>query len=253
MEAAVKAARSAPLPRYPFFGGVAARWSSLCRVLTYGGFLCAAATAVADDLRFVAPLGGSLNVPVVSLKEARFVSTTHQQYDFSCGSAAVATLLTHHYGWRVEESQVFQAMFERGDREKIRREGFSMLDMKQYLDSKGFQASGVETTLDQLAKAKIPGIVLINENGYTHFVVIKGLHADEVLIGDPAAGTRIVKRAELERSWINNIALVVVTNTQLARFDRNEDWRIRPKAPLRDSLEGNAADVLLLRRGPLDF
>ncbi len=253
MEAAVKATTGTRSPRHPLSGGAAIRWPSLCKALTYGGFLCAAATAVADDLRFVAPLGGSLSVPVVSLKEARFISTTHQQYDFSCGSAAVATLLTHHYGWRVEESQIFQAMFERGDREKIRREGFSMLDMKQYLDSKGFQASGVETTLDQLAKAKIPGITLINENGYTHFVVVKGLRAGEVLIGDPAVGTRIVKRDEFERSWINNIALVIVTHTQLARFDRNEDWRIRPKAPLRDSLDGNAADVLLLRRGPLDF
>ena len=34
---------------------------------------------------------------LVSFRERRFVSTIRQRYDFSCGSAAIATLLTHHY------------------------------------------------------------------------------------------------------------------------------------------------------------
>ncbi len=232
--------------RRPFFTPVAAALVSACA-------LCAATAVSASELRFIAPLGGNVSVPVVSMKEARFVSTTHQQYDFSCGSAAVATLLSHHYGWRVDEAQVFQAMFERGDREKIRREGFSMLDMKQYLDRRGFQASGVETSLDALARASMPGIALINENGYAHFVVIKGLRDGEVLIGDPAAGTRVVDRGEFERAWLNSIVLVIVNRTELARFNSAEDWRVRPRAPLRSGLNEDVADMQLLRRGPLDF
>jgi predicted double-glycine peptidase len=191
-----------------------------------------ATTAFADDLRLVAPLGGNLTVPTVSLKEARFVATLRQQYDFSCGSAAVATLLTHHYGWKVEESTVFQAMFEHGNRDKIRREGFSMLDMKRYMDSRGFATDGVEATLDELAKAKLPAIVLIKENGYAHFVVIKGVRPGQVVIGDPAMGTRVLARKDFERVWMNNILLVVTNRTDQARFNRAEDWRVRPRAPL---------------------
>ena len=83
---------------------------------------------------------GGFAARVVSVKEARFTTTVHQQYDFSCGSAAVATLLTHHYGMPVTEREVFAQMFERGDQAKIRKHGFSMLDMKRYLESRGLQA-----------------------------------------------------------------------------------------------------------------
>lgn len=213
-----------------------------------------ATASLADNLNLVAPLGGSMNVPAVSMKQTRFISTLHQQYDFSCGSAALATLLSHHYGQKVDEATVFQTMFERGDREKIRREGFSMLDMKLYLDSKGFNATGVEATLDELDKAKVPAIALINENGYAHFVVIKGLRPGEVLIGDPAAGTRVVPRVDFERHWMNNILLVVSNRVELARFNQDVDWRVRPKAPLRSGVNGGGVDLQLLQqRSLVDF
>src|SRR4029077_10081261 len=65
-----------------------------------------------------------------SLLDSRFKNVVRQHYDFSCGSAAVATLLTYNYGHPVEEMNVLNAMYEAGDKAKIRREGFSLLDMK---------------------------------------------------------------------------------------------------------------------------
>lgn len=213
-----------------------------------------AAAVLADELQFIAPLGGTLSVPTVSMKERRFVSTLRQQYDFSCGSAAVATLLTHHYGWKVAESAVFQSMFEHGNQDKIRREGFSMLDMKRYLDSRGFDTSGVEATLEQLAKVRIPAIALINENGYAHFVVIKGVRDSDVLVGDPAMGTRVIARADFERYWINNILLVVGNRKEVARFNRDEDWRVRPRAPLRAGQDNAASGIHMVpKRSLVDF
>ena len=58
--------------------------------------------------------------------------------------------------------------------------------MKRYLAAHGFEADGFEQPLDKLDEARVPAIVLINENGYHHFVVVKGVQADRVLIGDPA-------------------------------------------------------------------
>ena len=100
------------------------------------------ATVQADTLELAGIGGARYAVKVTSLKEARFKATTQQQYDFSCGSAAVATILTHHYGYPVSEQAVFEEMFTRGNQEKIRREGFSLLDMKTYLSAHGFQADG---------------------------------------------------------------------------------------------------------------
>src|SRR3974390_1210088 len=83
-------------------------------------------------------MGGDFTIPVRSLKQQRQARTLIQKCDFSCGSAAVATLLTHHFNYPVTEQQVFTWMYENGDQEKIHREGFSLLDMKRYLATLGF-------------------------------------------------------------------------------------------------------------------
>lgn len=200
-------------------------------------------------------LGGtSYAVAVTSLKAARFSSTIRQQYDFSCGSAAIATLLTHQYGRQVDEVAVFRHMYERGDQAKIRREGFSMLDMKLYLDALGLRAEGVKVTLDELAAVKIPAIALVRENGYSHFVVVKGVRGGRVVIGDPALGTRVLERREFEKAWSNGILLVINSRLEQALFNAERDWRVRPAAPVGYSEgAGNRMDLRLLQRGPMDF
>ena len=121
----------------------------------------ASGAATAAELTFPTDVVGPYTLRVTSLKEARHLTTLRQQYDFSCGSAALATLLTHHYGRTTTEQQVFIDMFNTGDQAKIRKEGFSLLDMKRYLANHGFQADGFEAPLDALVKVGIPGIALV--------------------------------------------------------------------------------------------
>lgn len=212
-------------------------------------------TGLADAAKVqFAGIGGGFSVPVVTMKETRFYSTLRQQYDFSCGSAAVATLLTHQYGVPVNEATVFQAMYERGDQVKIRREGFSLLDIKRFLAAHGFAADGFAQPLDKLAEAGLPAIVLINDKGYHHFVVVKGMRDGRVLIGDPATGTRAVDRASFEASWVNRILFVIHNRKELARFNQDVDWSAAPRAPLaasvpRDGLGG----ITLPKFGANDF
>jgi uncharacterized protein len=198
--------------------------------------------------------GGDVVMPVTSMRQARLASTLLQQYDFSCGSAAIATLLTHHYASPVSEASVFEQMYRNGDQQKIRREGFSLLDMKRFLQSRGFESDGFEQPLDKLVEARIPAIVLINESGYLHFVVVKGLRGERVLIGDPANGTRAVTRTAFMASWQSGLLFVVHNRMETARFNLAADWQAAPQAPLaagvkRDSLSG----VTLSKHGPGDF
>ncbi len=221
----------------------------LCLALSAG-----AASVPAQGLHLPAPGAGDVSLPVTSLRQARVASTLLQKYDFSCGSAAIATLLTHHYGHPVSEQAVFQEMYARGDQQKIQREGFSLLDMKNFLATRGFQADGFELPLEKLNEARIPAIVLINENGYFHFVVVKGLQADRVLIGDPSQGTRALPRPAFDALWTTRLLFVVHNRMESARFNLATDWRVAPRAPLgsgvhRDSLAGNALPKL----GPGDF
>jgi len=177
--------------------------------------------------------GGGITVNVTSKKESQFRSTMRQRYDYSCGSAALATLLSSGYEDAVSEGAVFQKMYEKGNKEKIRRDGFSLLDMKGYLESEGYQADGFRISLDKLAELGVPAITVLDLKGYKHFVVVKGLTAKEVLVSDPAVGTTVMARPHFEAMW-NGILFLIRNRKNVAMnyFNLKADWQVRTKAPI---------------------
>lgn len=203
---------------------------------------------------FVLPGGVNVRVPVTSMRQRALTGTLLQQYDFSCGSAALATLLSHHYGHQVTEQEVLREMFAKGDQQKIQKEGFSMLDMKRYLASLGYEADGFQQPLQKLAEARLPAIVLVNESNYHHFVVVKGLRNGLVLFGDPARGIRAMPKADFEKFWVGGLLFVIHNRTQQARFNQVAEWRAVPRAPLAAgiTLDGMAGTGLP-KHGPGDF
>lgn len=207
------------------------------------------------DVVELALSNSSFSVQVSSLKERQFRHTIRQKYDFSCGSAALATLLTHHYRFPASEQDVFTAMYQTGDKAKIQRLGFSMADMKQYLGRQGFEADGYSLSLDAFAELGVPAIALININGYNHFVVIKGVRGDSVLVGDPALGIRAFSRSAFEGMW-TKVVLLVLDHKDVASptYNRPADWNIVEKAPLDEALYREAFNSwVLMMRGPNDF
>jgi predicted double-glycine peptidase len=208
-----------------------------------------ASPAVAATLEVRGSQDGGFATQAVSVKEARFTRTLRQQYDFSCGSAAVATLLRFHYGLPVGERDVFNSMFQRGDQAKIRKLGFSMLDMKRYLERLGFKADGYELPVERLETEKVPAIVLLSERNYKPIVVVKGVYRGRVLIGDPAMGTRAISLERFERLRANHILFVITTKREDARFNEADDWRVAPGAPLHLAIERQRMlDTLPVRR-----
>ncbi|HEX5380487.1 MAG TPA: C39 family peptidase [Phenylobacterium sp.] len=166
------------------------------------------------------------------MREIPFRTVVRQQYDYSCGSAALATLLRHHYGLDVNEAEVFAAMYEHGDQAKIQKVGFSLLDMKRYLEAHGMAADGYRATFDQLAAAKAPALVVVRVGNYRHFVVVKGVRSDEVLIGDPALGLKVYSRAEFMRIWNGVVFAIHAGSKTTAAYNREEEWRPWAVAPL---------------------
>ncbi|WP_144820567.1 C39 family peptidase [Marinobacter piscensis] len=177
---------------------------------------------------------GGLEVSVESFQARKFSSVFRQQYDFSCGSAAIASLLTFHYQFEVSEADVFRNMFALADPEKVQREGFSMLDMKRYLASEGYQADGFRLPLGGLRQqVRLPVIALVTVDGYRHFVLIKGISRDEVLVGDPARGLKVYSRVEFEQYW-DGTAFVIRSHMRQGRsgFITDGDWPSIATAPL---------------------
>jgi predicted double-glycine peptidase len=198
--------------------------------------------------------GQTYRLHISTLKEVKYRNTMHQKYDFSCGSAAVATLLTYQYGYPVNEQAVFEQMYAHGDRQKISKQGFSLLDIKLYLESLGFQADGFHADLAQLQRANLPAIVLIEDRGYHHFVVIKGVRYGRVLLGDPARGTRAIPVDRFDGLWKNGLVFVIHNRRELAHFNADSDWRSAPLAPLGTGVDRRGLDGITLHKyGPGDI
>lgn len=215
---------------------------------------CAVMAAAAADMDVRVPVSGAYRMRVTSLKEARFRTTIPQQFDFSCGSAATATLLTFQYGHPVSEQDVFVRMYTYGDQARIRKEGFSLLDMRRYLQSQGFEADGFDLPLEKLQEEGVPAIVLLNDRGYRHFVVVKGLKNGRVLLGDPARGTRAMPKSRFEALWDNRVLFVIHNRRAQARFNQPQDWRTAPPAPLDVGLHRDGLrNIAVPRRGPGDI
>ncbi len=145
-----------------------------------------------------------------SLLEIRQENVVVQEWDTSCGAAALATLLKYQHGLDVSEKQIAEGMLRRTDPLKVKvRGGFSLLDLKRYADASGLQGTGyMEVQFEQLIDMA-PAIVPIVTRGYPHFVVVRG-HADgKVLIADPAFGNRTMDLHAFERAWQANIAFIV--------------------------------------------
>ena len=202
--------------------------------------ICGAVAFVVFGLGSAASAGdivfstGSANVrvPTKSMAERKFERVVRQQFDFSCGSAALATLLTYHYNLETSETDAFQAMWAVGDQDRIRKLGFSLLEMKSYLQELGLLADGFQLSLPRIQEIGVPGIALIDVKGYKHFVVVKGITEESVLIGDPSAGQFSMSREVFEERW-DGIILFIRSDVSLGKmsFNRAVDWAYAPTSP----------------------
>lgn len=175
---------------------------------------------------------GHLTYHVTSYSELRYMTTVKQQYDFSCGSAAVATLLSFHYEHPVTEDDVFKAMYANANKELVRKAGFSLLDIKQYLASIGYDADGYRLSLDSLQQIGVPAITLLNDDGYKHFVLIKGIGEHYVMLGDPAKGGRLMSREDFTARW-NEVMFVIKNKKSVGTkyFNSEKELSLLAAAP----------------------
>lgn len=146
--------------------------------------------------------------PVKSLLELRHDKVVIQEWDLSCGAAALATILNYQYDHPVSEKDIARGLMSRREYienpELVRiREGFSLLDLKRYVDSHGYRGIGYGklTSADLVKKAPI--LVPVNFLGYNHFVVFRGFMKDRVLLADPAWGNRTMLHEDFESAWID--------------------------------------------------
>jgi predicted double-glycine peptidase len=155
--------------------------------------------------------GLRLNAEVRSMLEIRENQVVRQRWDYSCGSAALSTVLTYHLNDPTPESAVVVSILRRTDPVRVRsRGGFSLLDLKHYLGRRGYASTGyAELDLDDLAEFTVPAIVPVSLKGYDHFVVFLGRYGDRVVLADPAFGNLTMSTSRFMELWKGGIGFVV--------------------------------------------
>jgi predicted double-glycine peptidase len=145
--------------------------------------------------------------PVKSLLEMRHDRVTIQAWDLSCGAAALTTILKHQFDDPLSERDIAKGLIGRNkyvDNPSLvkAQQGFSLLDLKKYVDARGYLGIGYgKLELEHLID-RAPIIVPVRHNGYNHFVVFRGIRGNRVLVADPAWGNRTLTVDEFEDEWL---------------------------------------------------
>ena len=152
-------------------------------------------------------------IVVKPLAEQQFKNIIHQAYDYSCGSAALTTVLNGYLGRQFSERQVMDGLLKFGETEKIvQRRGFSLLDMKRLTTALGHPSGGYKGKFDDLKKLDHPAIVPIHYGGFKHFVVVKKYKEGRIFVADPALGNISFPEERFKQIWDNNVMFIVFPN-----------------------------------------
>lgn len=141
--------------------------------------------------------------------------TIKQEYDYSCGSAALATLLNFYLGEDLDERQVINGMLKYGNKEMIvKRRAFSFLDMKKFVDALGYIGAGYKAEIKDLEELQVPGIVPVKLYGYRHFTVFKGFYDGHVFLSDPWRGNISFTKSDFIKAWYQNVVFIAHPNNK---------------------------------------
>jgi predicted double-glycine peptidase len=152
---------------------------------------------------------------IQSLKEIREMAVVMQRWETSCAAAALATVLTYGFNDPVSERHIVAKMLQKTEPTKVKaRGGFSLLDMKRFVDERGYVGEAYQyLSLDDLKLFHAP-IVPINVHGFNHYVVLNAINDREVLLADPAFGNRRMSLTRFKEVWLNGLVFVVTPQSR---------------------------------------
>ncbi|WP_165670991.1 C39 family peptidase [Metapseudomonas otitidis] len=149
-------------------------------------------------------------VNIEPMSQLQFRNVIRQAYDYSCGSAALTSLLDYYLGRNLQERQVMEGLLRYGEADKIvERRGFSLLDMKRFVTALGYKSGGFRAEFEDLEKLEHPALVPIHYGGFKHFVVVRDVYNDHVFVADPALGNISFTRTRFEEVWDQNVLFVI--------------------------------------------
>ncbi len=152
-------------------------------------------------------------VYVKNARQLRNENVVMQQRDFSCGAAALATVLNYYWGENVSETALLVIIAKLLSPQELQDRvlnGLTLTDLKNVAQVGGYTAVLGKLSIEKLAESKLPLVVAITVNDYDHFVVVRGMDDEFVYIADPIYGKKKELIEVFEDQWQQNAILAVI-------------------------------------------
>lgn len=152
------------------------------------------------------------NKNIISWNDIKWNNILRQKFDYSCGSAAVATLIKYYFNDNITEELVLYILVNQLSPKGIndrKINGFSLLDLKKAIENLGYQAIGININAEDLKKLRGPVIICLNDGILDHFVVLKGIANDRIYFADSSRGNTRMPLFKFYEQWKNNTVLIV--------------------------------------------
>lgn len=134
---------------------------------------------------------------MLSLAEIRNAQLIRQNFEESCGAAALATLINLIDKQNMTETDIIKKMGNTTDM-------VNFLDLTQVAKNLGYESEAYQLKRDIFEKITVPILVKIEDDPkYPHFIVVLNHHGDFVTIFDPSFGRYISSKQEFYRLWDN--------------------------------------------------
>ena len=146
--------------------------------------------------------------PIKSWIEFKNENLTRQNYDYSCGSASLSTILKYYYNLDISEKEILDTILESKGLQKEDKKEFedgdmtlSFFDLAKYTKDKGFKAIGLALDLESLKKLKAPVILFVKIRKSEHFTIYKNMDKNYVYLADPNFGNIKVKISKFKEMF----------------------------------------------------
>jgi len=177
----------------------------------------------------------SFQKQLVTWKDIRERNIVMQRFDYSCGAAALATLLNYYFKDDVKEADILNGVLDNLSEDEVKNrqeKGFSLLDLKNFAERRGYQAVGVRLPPSALPKLPGPVMVYVERQNYKHFAILRGVVGDRIYLADPSRGNIRMSVDRFLEEWPGITLVLDKPGFDLPRehpLDLEQELPIRPE------------------------
>lgn len=172
-------------------------------------------------LSLVGDGGLAAGLDPLDYRTRRYVGVIGQTDWYTCGPAAIATLLRYYFDFETSEQEMLELALEASeDQERALTIGFNAAALKYAVESKGILVQGYRLTIgnlvDYFERGGLP-VVLHVTNPRNHYVVAIGTTEGHAVLADPSWGQRIMDIDALQtEKHFSGVVLVPLPPEELA-------------------------------------